>query len=128
MVKEISNYPPVFFNPTLCLFMALASVHSHALLVRTLKFPSIRFYVESGVTLPAVIPTSFTYLPIFTVYSTSFTVVPTPCFMLLHVVPPYLFEPFSVTLPSPASHFVVTTTCSVIIISSNILLRTILVL
>ena len=57
-MKYISS--PVFFNPTVCLFMALASGHSHALLFRTLKLPSIRFYVESGVFLPAVIPALFT--------------------------------------------------------------------
>jgi len=48
--------------------------------------------------------------------------------MLLHTVPPRLFEPFSVTLPSPASHYVGTITCLVIVISSNTLLRTIFVL
>ena len=37
-------------------------------------------------------------------------------------------EPFSMTLPSPAYRFVVTTTCLVIVILSNILLRTIFVL
>ena len=50
---------------------------------------------------------------------------------LLHAAahcPSMLVQPFSVTLPSPASHFVVTTTCLVIIISSDILLRTILLL
>jgi len=46
----------------------------------------------------------------------------------LHIVPPRLFKPFFVTLPSPASHFVVTVTCLVIVISSNIMLRTIFVL
>jgi len=49
-------------------------------------------------------------------------------YMLLHTVPPRLFEPFSATLPSPASHFVGTITCLVIVISSNTLLRTIFVL
>jgi len=51
---------PVSFNPIVCLLMALASGHSHALLFRILKLPSIRSYVESGVSLPVIIPALFT--------------------------------------------------------------------
>jgi len=58
--QELVPLPSPVFNPTVCLFMALVSGHSHALLFRTLKLPSIRFYVESGVFLPAVIPALFT--------------------------------------------------------------------
>ena len=36
----------VFFNPTVCLFMSLASGQSHALLFRTLKLPSIRLFIH----------------------------------------------------------------------------------
>ena len=64
----LANFPRVgpfilthlFQSYTVCLFMALASGHSHALLFRTLKLPSIRFYIEPGVFLPAVIPALFT--------------------------------------------------------------------
>jgi len=97
--------------------MALASApgHSHALFFRTLKLPSISSHTRI-VHLLANLRSLFNVI-----YHRSNS--------LLHAAAhcPSMLKPFSVTPPSHASHFVVTTTCLVIIISSNILklLRTI---
>ena len=82
--------------------------------------------VESGLFLPIVTSALSTELPIFTAYSTSFIIVWIPFCILLHIVPPCLFKPFS-WLSSPAS-FVDKTPCLMIIISRSIISRTIFVL